>query len=419
MLRRILIGVGLLIAVPVVAASAWVLTHRSDLASPGDQDLEIPLSDLAIDRNGHEHLKAVHRLARLPEGWEDRVTDLDVRNAEDVRWLEALLERNRGAFAELERFIAAPSSVFPVFEPDDANGERDDGSFTAMSLARLAAEKARLASSRGQTRTAIDAALLGVRAGAAFGRVENPVLVDLMLAVSMQRRGVLALEETTRSAPLSQKQALALVRELESDRIPADAWRRMWAGEYQFVKATLEAVRDDPTRADDRGLMRILPRDFAYQHNRTLSLYAARTRHIMQGYAESCAAASESPEDRPALLMQMLRGNPVGVVVAAMPQPSFEKFNVRRCAGDARLSILEAAIAARTATRLRGAPPESLAALVPELLDAIPRDAFDGEPIRYDAHLATISSIGSDLRLDGAVGPLWLGADDEPGTYVR
>ena len=49
----------------------------------------------------------------------------------------------------------------------------------------------------------------------------------------------------------------------------------------------------------------------------------------------------------------------------------------------ARLRCAQAALAVERFRLARGRPPESLAELVPDYLDGVPEDPYDGEPLRY------------------------------------
>jgi len=48
-----------------------------------------------------------------------------------------------------------------------------------------------------------------------------------------------------------------------------------------------------------------------------------------------------------------------------------------------------------------GELPGTLDALVPDYIDKIPSDDFDGEPMRYSAEKKIIYSVGEDLNDDG------------------
>jgi hypothetical protein len=45
--------------------------------------------------------------------------------------------------------------------------------------------------------------------------------------------------------------------------------------------------------------------------------------------------------------------------------------------------------------------PDSLAELVPDYLSEVPKDSFDGQPIRYSKAKKIIYSVGEDLKNEG------------------
>ena len=52
----------------------------------------------------------------------------------------------------------------------------------------------------------------------------------------------------------------------------------------------------------------------------------------------------------------------------------------------------------------KGSLPEKLDDLVPAYLEAVPRDDFDGRPLRYSAAKKVIYSVGKNLVDDGGEG---------------
>jgi hypothetical protein len=59
-------------------------------------------------------------------------------------------------------------------------------------------------------------------------------------------------------------------------------------------------------------------------------------------------------------------------------------------------------LAARAYELEKGGPPTSLEALVPDYIEAVPADPFDGKPLRYDPKRRLVWSVGEDLVDDGA-----------------
>ena len=84
-------------------------------------------------------------------------------------------------------------------------------------------------------------------------------------------------------------------------------------------------------------------------------------------------------------------------------------------------------LACRSYKARHGAYPEKLDALVPEFLAEVPRDPFDGEPLRYDAVGRYIWTKGPEGRFGGRLrfgpdgSPAWTRSShrrDSAGNFV-
>ena len=86
----------------------------------------------------------------------------------------------------------------------------------------------------------------------------------------------------------------------------------------------------------------------------------------------------------------------------------------------ARLRAARAALAVERYRRTRGPLPETLSDLVPDFLDAVPQDPFDGEPLRYKRLDVgyVVYSVGPNEADDGGRTGLEE-ADDVPFTVAR
>ncbi|HEX7619163.1 MAG TPA: hypothetical protein VF480_10655, partial [Verrucomicrobiae bacterium] len=68
---------------------------------------------------------------------------------------------------------------------------------------------------------------------------------------------------------------------------------------------------------------------------------------------------------------------------------------------DAQLQATRTILALRAYQLTHGNLPANLNALVPEFLDAVPVDDFDGQPLRYSVDRKIIYSVGKNLKDDG------------------
>jgi hypothetical protein len=64
-------------------------------------------------------------------------------------------------------------------------------------------------------------------------------------------------------------------------------------------------------------------------------------------------------------------------------------------------SGLRLLIACQRYERRNGLLPAKLDDLVPEFIEAVPKDPFDGQPLRYSAERRIIWSVGKNLKDDG------------------
>jgi hypothetical protein len=432
MWRRIAVSIGWgcagLVGALVLGVPLWIQTHRADLPDAGDADL-MASGFVPARPDGFDLLReAAQRIEGLDDD-ESRAWLTAVRMG-DVAWdadrVAELVERNRPALAVLERAITTPGRI-----PQESQiGIVDDDVMQVLVevplLVRVAALEAEMLSRRGMFDEAFERAQAGLRVGQALSRFTDINLVVMMTGVSCQGIGLAQLEELVGAAPLTTSGARALAARIESLRIPRETWPAVWAGEYRIAKnLTRASLEADPSAASE-GLplwLRWVPEDYLFQPNRTQSKLAARMRERQERSVLNCQdALAEGPEPAPRVV-RMLRifasPNPVGGFLDEIAMPSFERFDVRRCHNDAKLGLVQLAIALRAHQSATGALPDRLEQLVPTYLEAIPIDAFDGAPLRYAKDRGVVYSIGDDLADAGGLDATDLGQTAEPSIRIE
>lgn len=113
-------------------------------------------------------------------------------------------------------------------------------------------------------------------------------------------------------------------------------------------------------------------------------------------------------------ILMVLKGNALGDMLSDLLVPMTES-NFKALAYDrSHNSAVQVILALKIYFMRHGELPESLDALVPEFFDELPRDWFDGGPIKYNRDEALVYCVGSDLENQGGSDPdeKWFTSED-------
>jgi hypothetical protein len=403
MQRSLAMGLGLTLAVPLVAFPLWISVYSKDLADAGDADLAVEAAEVADGANAWSHLERASQLARLPEGDAfGEVVDYARGDRTDPTLVESLVKKNARAFKELEAAVDSPELVYPSRGSGDTLG-------AAVRLAVLARAEGRRLTKAGDVPGALAQDYFALRLGKRLADAHNPGVVEMMSALMAERSALAGLADTVFAQSLDAEQVAAAVRELDAARIPAERWARSWAVMYQWHKEGLLAFK-----ASADGLEGVRPDAFirpmhkyvstyTYQPVRTASYYAADAREWQRRYSAPCTKETSLDlhhASRERVARGALRGNFVGEYIHEIDSLGLPIWNARRCHIETLNSLVRTQLAMRAYHRDRHAVPESLESLVPEYLPAVPVDAFGGAPLRFNRPNRVLYSIGGDFRDD-------------------
>jgi hypothetical protein len=331
--------------------------------------------------------------------------------------LEAFLTRNSGALGLLRRAAAVPACFF------DHGYGRPSFSITLPEMngfsnaARLLALDARVKAAQGQLPRAME----DIRAifGIARHCTESPILVSLLVAASVDEIGVAALEAVLNS---SQPEA-ALLAGINLSPPGMLQWNlpRAFRMEEAFgMSAAVDIGLGDDPLALEYALGSARPKSVTM-----IGQYALAGWRIFLSQEETAAYRSGVREYEHLAAIQYHEaaaewktlGEPVGIcrrgILAKILMPALGACAKRMAQGDARHGVAYVAVAAARYRAEKGRMPETLDALVPEYLPIVPRDPFDGKPLRMVARDGrfVFYSVGPNTKDDGGVA-----LDEQNGT---
>ncbi len=385
MRNRLLLGLGVVPLAVLLAGTGWVLT-RHDLEGVDDADLRVDLAELDASDNGALLLEEAARLLVWPEERAETLMDALNGDIDALGLVRDVVAPNREALAALERALAAPAFQVPVLD----TLEQDAPSLVHWEqLAQILSLRALLVAKQDGLVDLFTALELGRRVETAGGGN----LLHAMTGIEIRRNALTAFHTWIEMTPLRRGESHDIARRLEPYTTDAEAWARTWTAEYLALKSTLQERASQGEEPESGGL---LPRGFVYHPNRTLEGFAERYRRQASNGGRICSRLSPLAEpgaDR-AWLPQP---NAAGEALLAAATPSLERFQHRRCAADTRVAAIQAMAGIRAYWDEHRDLPETLDELVPDYLDVVPADPFDGESLRWNLDHAWVYSVGDDF----------------------
>ncbi len=123
----------------------------------------------------------------------------------------------------------------------------------------------------------------------------------------------------------------------------------------------------------------------------------------------------------------LCNGNTYGAMICYALLPPLKDSILTKCRENTRIAAVRSLLALQAYRQDAGRLPTGLNELVPQYLDEVPLDDFDGKPLRYSREKRILYSVGEDLKDDGgftgeegkawAKEHLYLDEGEEPGPW--
>lgn len=140
--------------------------------------------------------------------------------------------------------------------------------------------------------------------------------------------------------------------------------------------------------------------NYCFQPNRTKAMFAESYGELIRRAALPLSEAGPEPECW-SPVDKWHRPNSIGELLRALLMPALNHLLEVQCRKEALVAGAKLAVAGNRFQRDRGRWPETLAELVPDYLDGVPRDPYDGEPFRYSAEKEIVWAVGKNLTDEG------------------
>jgi hypothetical protein len=401
----------------------WIWLHSTDLKAARDGDLQVKRYIAPPDHNGVELLRRALDVLMLSDEESRLAVTLSSSEDWEPEHVAELLGRDAEALEIVDEALAATYFVLPpmtdLARPEMVGWQK---------LAKLLVLRAALFASEDDPWGAAADWQRILTLGARIERARGGALLSANVGLSIRLLGLEAIEHHARAELLPEAVGLELAKALSAYRSDPESWSEIWLTEYQALRPFLSqdfrvAADALEVRAQPSSLLqRLVPSSYVFQPNRTREQLADYFRSRSRQVAMPCSGQTRPPVapidagDAGALRQLLLEPNGLGrlVVQEGMDRYALDEF--KRCAADTRLAATQALLGLRAYEVVEGRLPEALNDLVPDYLDAVPIDAFDGRPLRFRPDRRIVYSVGADFADDGGEpeGSLAAWNDPEP-----
>ncbi|MBE3095613.1 MAG: hypothetical protein IMZ44_00615 [Planctomycetes bacterium] len=431
---------------PLLALAVLVLVISIDEPPPADGDLRVVRLQIPDDQNALTYFQqAIDKLdlpkddepamespapppkvkplpGEEPDPNEPRPTRKQRWHAltrGDVEWdqpiADEVLKRNAGALALWERGIDAPHYQAPLASPYSSNQKEVPLHWWSYhNLANVVGVASRDRARRGDHEGAFEDALNLVRFGQ---QVESG---EYLVSLTIKGMGTCLMCDQVKTCTLPSSRLRHYAAELAKYPCEAQALADAFRVEYFCQVSGIEDVRSGevswaysnalwpagpqqgPTGPTVRFLWRALGGPL-FKPNRTRRLFAETMRMAIEDAPKSYKdARATDPRMRAfSLPKSVLQGNVIGDALYRLLMPELRGAHKFKCVANVGLAATRTLLAMKAYKLDKGRLPETLEQLVPDYLDAVPIDDFDGKPLRYNAAKKILYTVGKDLEDNG------------------
>lgn len=270
-------------------------------------------------------------------------------------------------------------------------------------LSQLSLLRARQSLRKNDPETAIAQSLITMEVGKRMTESRGS-LITYLTGIAIKSSALPIVVEAARHPACSVNVMRATIVHIETNRSPDEALAYAFRAELYFFDGALKI-------AESRGLaslsgddntntaMRLAPRiPLIYKGNKTRRIYAEFLREALSHVGDDATSLRRYREQQNTYYKKFSINpeNIVGRILLQIVTPAWAGLIKAQTSDQSRLSAHQALIAALAYQRDYGKAPHSLDQLVPAYLNAVPQDYFSRAPIRYDATLGVIWSVGEN-----------------------
>jgi heme/copper-type cytochrome/quinol oxidase subunit 2 len=378
-----------------------------DIPPIDDRDLWLPKIEIKKEENAFYPLNEAYKKIHLPKG---EKSELFIKMGEGEEWdlefAKELIKNNEEIFEYLEKAVELP--YFQVPEP-----QLELTPFALIKIAHLSSIKANYLLTQGKEKEAIELIFKTIKIGQMIQDNPHIGLYDYLKGKAIKEVSLQRLRKMTPNFTLASDTLKSYIMELEQFKENEKGLIKAMKMDYiistqeksetasfiisRQIEGNLEAGRIIFGMIENKL-------NYLYKPNQTQALLAQFYRDFINNIYKDCNEiyASEIKRLTPYSKIKMVfTENIIGKMIYDAQNTAYFPTFYHKCSEDVSVSVAQLLLALKAYQMENGKLPDSLEELSPKYISQIPKDPFDGKPIKYLPEKKIIYSAGRDLKDSG------------------
>jgi len=423
-MKKLLPALGVVLALLAGATVVALYVTLRDIPPPDTSDLAVKRLKVPEKENAFTYFNEATNSLYWPEQT-SLVTDFLDGKQYDDKVITEIIAKNADSLKLIEQGLACRTCQMP-----EITSYKTPMPYIAKerSIGTIMALKSMHERLNGDYSKAVDSCISLLRFGNVLQK-SGECFIECLVGVAVLDMGLKQARELSCSSKTPETELKRLTKALAELGPFDEGLVRSCKAEYKIAENLIDELSGGKLSINDLvGLggdtkksflgKRRIP-DYFFQPGKTKQAIADSYRNMIRNVPLNYAAIRIVDKEGLLLMdgnaiMNIIRPNCVGKILLAMLLPAKESILEKKCRLACTSSSTRIITACNMCERRNKTLPDSLEALVPEFLDAVPADPFDSKPLRYSKSKGIVYSVGEDLQDSG--GSIELRPGDNPNS---
>lgn len=420
-IKYLLGTLALLILVPIIALMVLFTFFGKDDPPIDDRDLWLSKIEILKEENASYDLNQASQKLYLPKEKMELFREMAAGKKWDSEFAKELVENNREVFDYFERALTHPYFQIPELQDPKTIGFETviPGMSSVRNISQLNSIKAAYLFTQGKEKEAFDLTIKTIKMGQMMEDSPRPVLISYLVGMAIKETGLQRLRIMIPDTTLSSEILKNYIAELKQFEENEEGLAKALKMEYISLANTKAKITDalfigglsekelKAVGLEEPSIQIKLAAKlkYFYKPNQTQRLFAEYYRQLINNVNKSYYNEMELPEVKPLVpsskINMLFTENIIGKMIHNIMAIGFSGLFEKKFLEDFSVTGTQSLLAIKAYQIETGEIPISLEVLVSKYISEIPKDPFDGKPIKYSPEKKIIYSVGKDLKDSG------------------